>query len=257
MERLVKRKKMVQSQDDTKLLPKPTTKMKKYDKRLPRRKHKMKQVSKENAMRTFYKEIDLPEFKEALTYSKDPKYQMLLYAINNPRMRECSFALLCKRCGLSLSEVASLWKDHNMSIGMMRAMGHVPQVMEDIAIDSKSRVVDCTRCSGEGKLHNELYNNMLHAICPECHGDGKIRIVGDKDARGLLYESVGLRKTGGINQNMNINVGGSMPSMEDVISDAEKAMDISVTAIEEVEDGEIRGRAEKAFESDRSDAQED
>jgi len=226
--------------------------LKKYDKRRGKAgRLRKKKPMIENALKIFYKELDLPEFKEALTYNKDPKFQMLLYAIGNPKLRECSFAQLCKRCGLTIRDVADIWIDHQKSLGMMKAMGHVPQVMEDVAIDSKSRTVVCVRCNGDGKLHTELVNNMLHSVCPDCHGDGKIRIIGDKDSRNLLYESMGLRKGNQVNQNMNINLGG-MPSMEDVIMDAEKAMDIQATAVdaEEVRSGEIRSSAEEETSTD-------
>lgn len=189
----------------------------------------------DKAIRNFYNNVDLPEFKQALEFSKDPKFQMLLYAMSNKRLLRCSFAEICKRCDLTVLDIANLWRSYHMSKGIMRQMPHVADVMEDVAIDSKSRVVVCPRCAGEGKLNGELMNKQSGAICPDCYGDGKIRLVGDKDARSLLYESIGLKKSGGsVVQTTNVNLG-SLPSLEDTIGDVERALDIQATEAVDVE----------------------
>jgi hypothetical protein len=111
-------------------------------------------------------------------------------------------------------------------------MTHLPDIMEDVAIDSKDKLVVCTMCQGEGKLHDVTVNRRVGAICPECHGDGRIRIQGDKEARNLTFEAVGLKKSGGsINVlQVNDNSRRGVPSMEDQVLDVEKIFDADYTS---------------------------
>ena len=104
-------------------------------------------------------------------------------------------------------------------------MTHIPDVMEDVAIDSKSKVVVCNVCQGDGKLHDKEVNRKRNPICPECHGDGVIRLLGDKDARLLAFETVGLKKGMGITNIVNVDNRHGTPSMEDQIADVEKVFD--------------------------------
>lgn len=177
----------------------------------------------DKAMKTFYNEVDMPEFKAALEYSNDPKFQMLMFALGNPRLRGHSFAELCRRCQLSIIDITNLWRNHQVQRGMLRMMNHMPQVMEDTAEDAKAHVHTCTRCDGLGKLEGETINKRVNPVCPECHGDGKIRVIGDKDARALVFESAGLKKAPQGTQ-VNVNVG-SGPSFDETIANAENALD--------------------------------
>lgn len=193
--------------------------MKKYDGRSLR--NYRPRIDK--AMKTFYDEVNMPEFKAALEYSNDPKFQMLMFALGNPRLQSCSFAELCRRCQLSITDVTALWRNHQIQRGMLRMMNHMPQVMEDTAEDAKAHTHKCARCDGTGKLEGETINKRINPVCPECHGDGKIRVVGDKDARQLVFESAGLKKAPqGPQFNLTI---GSGPSFDETIASAENALD--------------------------------
>lgn len=189
-------------------------------------------------MKTFYSEVDLPEFKAALAFSGEPKFQMLMAALSAPALHQCSFGELCRRCNLSINDITALWRNHQIHKGMMRMMNHMPQVMEDTAVDAKSRNVPCSNCDGSGKVDKSSGKNtagmgkQLEGVCPECHGDGKVRIIGDKDSRALAFESAGLRKTAP-QQNMQVNIGGQLPSLEQMVADAEAAIEVGATEIVE------------------------
>lgn len=164
-------------------------------------------------LRSFYEEIDLPEFKSALELADDPRMKMFFYALSSPKMHEHTFAELCKRCKLTLKEISELWRNHQLHRGMIRMMNQMPKVMEDAAIEAQSRTILCVSCDGTGKTVDEGVNRQKSSVCPECHGDGKIRIPGDKDARSLVFESVGLRK--GAGQNVNLVQVNALPAFED------------------------------------------
>jgi len=200
---------------------------KKYDGRVgPKRARKDKQIS------TFYSNIDLPRFKTALEFAGDPRFKMLFLALSTPKMMNHSFAELCRRCKLTLKELTELWRDHNLHAGMIRMMGHLPEVMEDTIIDAKSRMVDCPDCQGKGKIEQERRGLPSMVICKSCYGDGRVRLIGDKGSRELVFESVGLKR-GGMQITQNVNIG--EPSHEDEVKELERVLDI--TPIIEVENG--------------------
>jgi hypothetical protein len=202
---------------------------KKYDGRAL----KLKRPRANIAMRTFYEEVSLPDFKEALEMSQDPKLKMLLFAIGNPRLKMCSFAEICNRCNLTINDISTVWKNHQVYRGMLKMMNHMPQVMEDTAVDAKSKMVQCSQCAGIGKLLEVTVNKQENPICPTCHGDGKVRIIGDKDSRAFLFEAGGLKK-GSPGTQVNVNVG-SVPTMEQMVEDAEKALNIDFAEIKDDE----------------------
>jgi len=195
-------------------------------------------------MKTFYEEVDLPEFKEALQYSKDPKFLMLYQAISTPSLHKCSFAELCRRCGLGIRDISDIYRDHQKHRGLMRAFAHIPKVLEDTAIDAQTRVVVCSECNGRGKVGaDKSKNRQKLGVCPVCHGDGKRRLIGDKDSRQLIFETAGLKKGGSV-QAVQVNVGGEVPHMEDVIAEVEDAIDIKAEQVSEEEENVRNGDAE-------------
>lgn len=188
-------------------------------------------------LKDFYSSVKLPELKQALQLSNDPRYLTLLAMLNNPRFASFSFPELCRRSKMSLQDVVEVWRIHIRNQGIVKMMGHLPEIMEDVAIDSKSRIVLCNRCQGEGKLYGETLNRMEDPICPDCHGDGKVRLLGDKDARNLTFETVGLKKTGGINVNVaQVNNPGGVPSLEEQVANVDKVFDAEFTIMEEDDD---------------------
>jgi hypothetical protein len=213
----------------------PNSKAKKYDGRGAKTKKygQMSNRRSDAALRDFYKEIEMPELKMALQTSNDPKYGMLLAAINDPRFNNCSFTTLCKKCRMSLQDIVDIWRNHQKTKGLVKMMAHMPDIMEDVAVDSKSRIVICNRCQGEGRLQEGMVNRQSNPICPDCHGDGKIRIQGDKDARNLAFETVGLKKnSGGVNIT-NINSQAGVPSLEDQLASIDNVFDADFTVEED------------------------
>ena len=197
------------------------SKAKKYDGRAFSKNAVVARAAVREALESFYKEVKLPELKMALEVSNDPRYNMLLAAINNPRLHSCSFSELCRKCRMSIQDVVEVWRNHMKTQGIVRIMGHMPDIMEDVAIDSRSRIVICDQCQGEGKLIGQTTNRIQDPICPACHGDGKLRLGGDKDARLLAFETVGLKK-GSVGQVNVLNVNKNVPSIEDQIANIDQ-----------------------------------
>jgi len=162
--------------------------------------------------------------------------------LNNPRFANNTFPELCRRSKMTLQDVVEVWRLHIKNQGIVRMMGHLPDIMEDVAIDSKSRIVVCDKCQGKGQIFGATINGVADPVCPECHGEGTIRLLGDKSARDLAFETVGLKKTGGINVNVaQVNNTPKLPSLEDQISSVEDVFDAEYSTLSgEETDGNYR-----------------
>jgi hypothetical protein len=181
------------------------------------------QPSRDVPMRTFIENVPPDEFTECLEASTDPKFQQFLDARCDPGFKHLGFAALCRRLGITLHEMDDLWRNHQLSRGMIRMMTHVPRVLEDVAIDAESRDEVCPRCDGEKVVIND---NNVSRPCPVCENTGKVRVPGDRAARDLVFESVGLTgKRGGppmvaIQQNFGLDSG-----LEDVLLNTTKLLE--------------------------------
>ena len=59
-----------------------------------------------------------------------------------------------------------------------------PAIMEDVALDARSRMETCKGCQGEGTVNTRR--------CPQCEGEGLTRVPGDHQSRKLLFQTLGL-----------------------------------------------------------------
>lgn len=140
-------------------------------------------------MRRFAENVPEDLFTAALESSTDPKFVNFLAARINPLYKNHSLASLARKFNVTLADLDDLYRNYQLHVGMVRMMEHVPQVLVDVAEDAKSRIVVCSRCDGEGKLLDEKQNQRE---CPVCNGIGRVRQSGDKAARDLVFESIGL-----------------------------------------------------------------
>ncbi len=171
------------------------------------------QPSEDLPMRRFIENVPEDEFSAALDASGDPKFQNFLLARCDPAYRQVGFAALCRKFNISLQDVDDLWRSHQLHRGMIRMMNQVPVILEDVAEDAKSRTVVCPRCDGLLTLINDKGDVRP---CPVCKETGMVRQTGDKAARELVFESIGLTGKRGpmvaIQQNFGLDSG-----LEDVL----------------------------------------
>lgn len=124
------------------------------------------------------------------------KFAQLHAAMLAAKNRKTSLLQLCRKLGIRWDEMVDFHRNFNVQQGLLRASNHLPHVMEDVAVDAKSRVQGCTRCDGAGKLPDPSLSaeDGVHLTkdCPDCEGTGKVRVPGDQGARNLMFETMGL-----------------------------------------------------------------
>lgn len=165
---------------------------------------------KDEALQRFINNVDEDALRVALEEAKDPKYQTFLRARMDPHYKNVSFMTMCRKFDISIADIDDLYRKSQIHVGMIRSSNHIPKLMEDIAIDAESRMAYCTRCDGTGTVREvQEYDERGGSgasssrseddaerggdrVCPMCKGTREVRIAGDRTARDLVYESIGL-----------------------------------------------------------------
>lgn len=169
-------------------------------------------------VKRFFQTIDNDQLEMFL--DEHDKYAPFLAALRSAEYQHMTYAKIMQRFNVTLHELNSLYRDGQRNIGLFSMSSHLPKVMEDVSIDAESKMVVCPRCDGELLVKN---SEDKPKVCPECDGAGKIRQVGDKHARDLVFESVGLTSQKGpivaIQQNFGSGRGGDglNSSLEDTL----------------------------------------
>ncbi len=132
----------------------------------------------------FFDAVGREKMMEALTLSPKKHHKDLLQALRENK----DFPKACQKAEVSHTDLVDLYADYNVQLGRIRAAEHLPQVMEDVAIDAKSRMEMCPRCDGNGWV----VKDEDRTTCPLCKGGLEIRVSGDDKARALLFEQQGL-----------------------------------------------------------------
>lgn len=149
-------------------------------------------------MRRFRDNIDIDKLE--LFMAENEKYAAFIMALHDPEHARLTFATICRKFSVTLHELQLIYTDGMRHMGLLNMASKLPQVMEDVAEDSLAHRVLCTRCDGNKVLIEVLERDektgkvtkTQERTCPVCEGDGKVRQVGDKHARDLVFESMKL-----------------------------------------------------------------
>jgi hypothetical protein len=183
------------------------------------------------------------ELERAMDAAPDERAQQLLMRLMDPAFRKHSLPKLAKDVGLTYPQVLHYIQRYRLDEGLLKMSAHVPQVLEDVAIDSKSKEVTCPNCEGSKvvavteivedpdtkkkvvlqKLDDE--GRGVWKKCLVCDGAGTIRQVGDTDSRKLLFETMKLTGNRGPLVAIQQNMGGA-PTMEDSMASVRDVLDV-------------------------------
>lgn len=131
--------------------------------------------------------------KLQLFLAEDPSMESFLKALNDPGYQGSGFVTICRQFNVSLGKLQNIYSDGMRHIGLLRMSTHLPQIMEHVAEDAKSRDVPCPRCDGTLIIKDPNGDKPCH-VCKE---RGTVRIPGDKHARDLVFESMKLTNQNG------------------------------------------------------------
>lgn len=175
------------------------------------------------------------ELAEILGVSDDSRVVTFVTYLLSPnrRLQKCSLATLAAMCELSYSELLKAITSARVSEGVLRMGQHLPKMMEDAVIDAQASATPCKVCKGTGQIIHLRKRKKGDATIPyvdcwNCGATGQIRVAGDKDARSLVFESIGLtnRKSPLFNINLNKERPGELPSVESEMGGIDKVLEI-------------------------------
>src|SRR5262245_45386740 len=165
----------------------------------------------------FWDTIDREQFELALSdHDNNDKYATFLQALSDPTYARCSFPTLLRKFNISLHEAQSIYTDHMRHMALLQMSSQLPEVMADVTDDAKSHMRTCPRCDGEKVVEFTRAKKRVRKKCPECKGQGEIRVIGDEHARDLVFESMKLiRKQGPLlTMQQNFVTGGYDPTLD-------------------------------------------
>ena len=140
-----------------------------------------------------------------------------------PANEKVSLVSLAENFQLSYMELAKIYHDIKKAEGFVRIANHLPDLMEQTALEAKSEMAACKKCGGSGEITKTLKmgeeSSQVTEPCGECGGTGEVWEVGDIDRLKLIFETAKLTGNGKGNQMMNLNIANvtTDEKMEDLI----------------------------------------
>lgn len=121
----------------------------------------------------------------------------------DPLLHSSSFATLIVRHGLDIRTVSHEYTLLKKAEGALRAANHLPDLMEQAAIDARSRHELCMRCEGKGEVEGQKKGDP-RKVCPICKGEGEVYVPGEVERLKLLFETFNLTsKSAGVQVNID------------------------------------------------------
>lgn len=166
------------------------------------------------------------EMLEALAHSSHPMARTMASYLLDPEHAGKSLWMLCQLAELSPMQLLVAFRDYRLAEGLVRIANRAPKILEDVARDAESARIPCPQCYGDAVVAGV---DGADIPCVACFGTGELVRPGDKDARGLIFETMGLTKGGGLSINNNTTVVNNpsartaLPPMTDFIVSFERA----------------------------------
>lgn len=204
------------------------------------------QPARDEPVKRFIESVDYPRLEYLL--GSDPRFTYLLQLMQEQKGVKRSFAAMLRRSGISLAEIQQRYIDGSKQLGMLELANRFPAIAADIGDDARTRFESCPSCLGEGFLKQvegleQLSDAALdNPQCPACKGEGTVRVMGDRHARDMVSNLLGLgSKQGGVTINnllaQNSNFGGGGERVEDLLSKTAKLIDVKATEVKGEDDG--------------------
>lgn len=152
-------------------------------------------------MKSLGDDADHTRLKTSLIAVDHPAARRFLAYLFDGRKRRTPIETLAKMAGLGIPQLRDIWRQARLDEGLLALLNEYPRTMKDVALDARSTREMCKPCGGSGKLIDEsrpaLRNRNDVAVpfyidCPPCNGKGWVRKPGDKDARQLMGQILGV-----------------------------------------------------------------
>jgi len=163
------------------------------------------------------REIGDQEAVAAFLQHDDPRYRELARSLMDKEFDSKSFRALYQRVGLTMVDIIDAFRKYCLDRAVIAIAKGTPTVAQGVIEDASPHMQLCPRCDAHGWVPDvNEEGEDIKRVCPQCDGEKKIRVMGDKDSKKLVFESTGLVKQApavAIQQNFNV------PPMEQQIKE--------------------------------------
>lgn len=204
----------------------------------------IKQPNRDKAVAKFVETIDYRRLEMIL--ASDERYHLLLQMMQDPLVFDTgkgrmSFAAVIRKANVTLAEIQKLYIDGSKQLGLLELANRFPAIASDIGEDARSRDEACPACGGAGTMPlgqvDEATDIDLDSPeCKACKGSGTIRVMGDKHARDMVANLLGMGPKAGVTinnmLNQNANFGGGQDRIEDLLAKTAQVINIEAHEVE-------------------------
>ncbi len=203
-----------------------------------------KQPNRDKAVARFVETIDYRRLEMIL--AADERYHLLLQLMRDPLVfasgkGRMSFAAVIRKANVTLADIQKAYIDGSKQLGVLELANRFPAIAADIGEDACSRDEACPACQGTGSLPGvalaEASDAELDAAkCKACKGSGLMRVMGDKHARDMVANLLGMGAKAGVTinnlLNQNANFGGGQDRIEDLLAKTAQVIQIEAHEVE-------------------------
>lgn len=163
---------------------------------------------------------DREQMALVLRHSADDRMRAIARDALDPLWRQKSFAAIVEMRQANYHDVSEEYRKILRQEGLMRAANHLPDLMEQTAIDARSRDERCKACKGKGTVldqksmaagkkealaRGEEFTDEIWVECGTCSGGGTVHVLGDTDRLKMMFDTFGLTgKERGLNVNLDL-----------------------------------------------------
>lgn len=161
-----------------------------------------------------------------LRLSDSERMRFLAQRALDPAFDRTSFATLCGQFNVTYKQVADAYKIIKHSEGLLRASDHLPDLMEQVAVDAKSKTMKCFPCNGTGTISDGK-------PCKDCKGTGTQYIPGEVERLKLVFDMIEPRVRAGVNVNLDLRDTGKSEKLEELAGSVAGIVNGVVVDVEE------------------------
>lgn len=183
-------------------------------------------VAAREALANFDEIVGRREMASALRYKGDPESIALAEELEDNENDAIRLFTLCRNARMRAADLITAYRDHQLAAGLTNIARRAPKILDDVAADAESIRVPCPGCDQTGEI---ITPDGMSIPCNACYGHGYIVKSGDKDARDLIWDALGMKKGG---QNININMQQNNITPNDAVAPMSSFV-IDVEAIDE------------------------
>ena len=147
---------------------------------------------------------------EVFSHSDKDAFRALCNMARTEIYATTSFAMLAEKVGLNFYKLADEYRAIQEARGLIRAGAHIPDIMEETALNAKGKFKPCQRCEATGKItvKEKKTDPVGREISfPSCEGSGKMYVKPEIEDLRVALEMFQLIKkpgSGGVNVNLDL-----------------------------------------------------